>query len=51
LTVTLRATDDQGLIHEKAVSLLPLPHPSPLNQRYYAKFPNMLQTRLGAIAF
>lgn len=51
LTVTLRAMDDQGLTHEKQVSLSPLPHPSPLNQRYYAKFPQMLQTRLGAIAF
>ena len=51
LQVTLRATDDQGLEHQKIVYLSPLPHPSPLNQRYYAKFPQMLQTRLGAIAF
>ncbi|NJN71857.1 MAG: uracil-DNA glycosylase [Limnothrix sp. RL_2_0] len=51
LVVTLRAMDDQGLVREKQVILSPLPHPSPLNQRYYAKFPSMLQTRLGAIAF
>lgn len=51
LQVTLRATDEEGLEHQKVVSLSPLPHPSPLNQRYYAKFPQMLQNRLGAIAF
>lgn len=51
LQVTLRAVDEQGLEHQKVVYLSPLPHPSPLNQRYYAKFPQMLQTRLGAIAF
>ncbi|AFY38022.1 Uracil-DNA glycosylase superfamily [[Leptolyngbya] sp. PCC 7376] len=51
LQVTLRATDDQGIEHQKTVALSPLPHPSPLNQRYYAKFPQMLQNRLGSIAF
>ncbi|OKH19755.1 uracil-DNA glycosylase family protein [[Limnothrix rosea] IAM M-220] len=51
LEVTLKAIDDQGLEHQKVVALSPLPHPSPLNQRYYAKFPQMLQRRLGAIAF
>lgn len=51
LKVTLRAVDDQGVAHQKVVSLAPLPHPSPLNQRYYAKFPGMLQNRLQAIAF
>ncbi|MGB2926757.1 MAG: uracil-DNA glycosylase family protein [Limnothrix sp.] len=51
LDVTLRATDEQGLEHQKVVTLSPLPHPSPLNQRYYAKFPQMLQARLEAIAF
>jgi uracil-DNA glycosylase len=25
----------------------PLPHPSPLNQRWYAQFPDLLQTRLA----
>ncbi len=51
LKVTLHATDDQGLVHQKVISLSPLPHPSPLNQKYYARFPQMLQNRLGAIAF
>ena len=27
----------------------PLPHPSPLNRRYYAEFPAMLKARLSAI--
>lgn len=51
LEVTLRALDDRGVSHQKVIVLLPLPHPSPLNQRYYARFPQMLQNRLGAIAF
>ncbi len=51
LNVTLTATDNQGLEHQKVVTLMPLPHPSPLNQRYYAKFPQMLQDRLAAISF
>lgn len=51
LQVTLRATDDRGQTLQKVVTLAPLPHPSPLNQRYYAKFPSMLQNRLAAIAF
>jgi len=33
------------------VTLLPLPHPSPLNQRYYALFPDLLQKRLTEFAF
>lgn len=33
----------------KAVSLGPLPHPSPLNQRWYALFPTLLETRLRAV--
>jgi uracil-DNA glycosylase len=46
LSVTLPATDDQGMIHQKVVSLFPLPHPSPLNQKYYAQFPQLLANRL-----
>jgi len=46
LQVTLTAKDDLGMSHQRQVTLLPLPHPSPLNQQYYAKFPEMLQTRL-----
>jgi uracil-DNA glycosylase len=49
LQVTLSATDEQGTRQERQVSLLPLPHPSPLNQQYYAQFPQMLQQRLESI--
>ncbi len=34
---------------EKAIVLAPLPHPSPLNQRWYAKFPSLLDQRLREI--
>lgn len=51
IIVTLTATDDEGKKHQKSVTLLPLPHPSPLNQTYYAKFPGMLQERLNEVAF
>ena len=48
IEVTLTAIDDQGKQQEKLVTLLPLPHPSPLNQKYYAQFPSLLQQRLGS---
>ncbi len=51
LTVNLSATDDLGMIHQRVITLLPLPHPSPLNQKYYAAFPRMLQTRLAQVEF
>jgi uracil-DNA glycosylase len=51
LGVTLTATDDLGMTHQRPVTLLPLPHPSPLNQKYYALFPKMLQQRLNDFAF
>ncbi|MEL4897936.1 uracil-DNA glycosylase family protein [Crocosphaera sp. Alani8] len=51
LKVTLEAMDFQGTKHERQVSLLPLPHPSPLNKRYYAKFPQMLQKRINEFEF
>ena len=35
---------------EKAAIVCPLPHPSPLNQRYYGLFPGMLGARLAAAA-
>lgn len=47
--ITLIAQDDQGKQHERSVTLSPLPHPSPLNQQYYAQFPTMLQQRLASI--
>lgn len=51
LTVQLAAMDEGGKVLRKRVMLSPLPHPSPLNQRYYALFPGMLQTRLEQIPF
>ncbi len=51
LTVNLSATDSQGISHSKAIILLPLPHPSPLNQKYYTAFPKMLQSRLLQVEF
>ena len=51
LTVNLTATDDEGNSKEKSIALLPLPHPSPLNKRYYAIFPEMLQHRLAQVEF
>lgn len=49
IQVTLTAQDDQGQQHQRLVTLLPLPHPSPLNQQYYTQFPALLQQRLGSI--
>jgi uracil-DNA glycosylase len=51
LTVNISATDDGGMSQTKAITLLPLPHPSPLNQKYYAAFPKMLQKRLAQVEF
>jgi uracil-DNA glycosylase len=51
LPLTLTATDSEGITHQKPISLLPLPHPSPLNKQYYAAFPRMLQHRLGQVEF
>jgi uracil-DNA glycosylase family 4 len=51
LPIILKATDEQGREYERQISLLPLPHPSPLNQQYYAKFPQMLQQRLNEFEF
>jgi uracil-DNA glycosylase len=51
LPVMLRATDGQGMEYQRPISLLPLPHPSPLNQKYYAQFPQMLQQRLAEVEF
>lgn len=50
LQVTM-AAEEEGEKHQKIVRLLPLPHPSPLNQTYYAKFPAMLQQRLKELDF
>jgi uracil-DNA glycosylase len=46
IELTLTATDSQGIIQRKIVTVMPLPHPSPLNQKYYAQFPLLLAARL-----
>ena len=50
IKVTLEVTDEEVLkeegLTEKVVTLMPLPHPSPLNQKYYAQFPQLLAERL-----
>ncbi|MBE9048457.1 uracil-DNA glycosylase [Pleurocapsales cyanobacterium LEGE 10410] len=51
LTVNISATDALGMSHTKVLTLLPLPHPSPLNQKYYEAFPKMLQKRLSQVEF
>ncbi len=51
LPIILQATDRFGMHYQRQVTLLPLPHPSPLNQKYYAKFPQMLQQRLDEFEF
>lgn len=33
----------------KSLTLLPLPHPSPLNQRWYGRFPELLAQRLRSV--
>jgi uracil-DNA glycosylase len=51
LIVNLTATDEQGNSIQKSVILLPLPHPSPLNKKYYGIFPQMLKQRLTQVEF
>ncbi|MDJ0647368.1 MAG: uracil-DNA glycosylase family protein [Xenococcaceae cyanobacterium MO_188.B19] len=51
LTVSVTATDESGTQFNKSITLLPLPHPSPLNQKYYSAFPRMLQQRLTQVEF
>ena len=51
ISVNLSATDDLGMTHQRLITLLPLPHPSPLNQTYHAIFPEMLQKRLAQVEF
>lgn len=38
-----------GKTRTKTVHLAPLPHPSPLNQRWYGQFPALILKRLGAV--
>jgi uracil-DNA glycosylase len=51
LNLNLTAKDPQGKQTQKQVIIYPLPHPSPLNQRYYNLFPAMLKLRLTQLAF
>jgi uracil-DNA glycosylase len=51
LEVVMEAIGCDGKSRHKKLILLPLPHPSPLNQRYYAQFPRMLQDRLNEFEF
>ncbi|NER38932.1 MAG: uracil-DNA glycosylase [Oscillatoria sp. SIO1A7] len=46
LPVTIEISDSEGDDHSRQITLFPLPHPSPLNTKYYAQFPQMLQERL-----
>lgn len=43
----LLRSDRDGKVRTKPVTLAPLPHPSPLNQRWYGQFPTMLDARLA----
>lgn len=49
ITVTITTKDTESNVHSRQITLFPLPHPSPLNQQYYAQFPQLLQQRLEEI--
>lgn len=49
--LTLTALDSEGKTHKKQVTIYPLPHPSPLNQKYYNLFPSMFQHTLSQLEF
>jgi uracil-DNA glycosylase family 4 len=51
LQVMLTASDDGGMQYQRQVTLLPLPHPSPLNKQWYPLFPQLLQDRLNEFEF
>jgi uracil-DNA glycosylase len=48
LECVLSASSPDGPIR-KGLTLLPLPHPSPLNQRWYKQFPGLLAGRMAAV--
>jgi uracil-DNA glycosylase len=50
IELTLVAQNEAGNQEKKLVTLMPLPHPSPLNQKYYSQFPHLLQERLRNVA-
>lgn len=45
----LRSTDKNGPV-QKTLVIMPLPHPSPLNARWYKQFPELLAKRLARLA-
>lgn len=51
INLTISAKDEEGNIHQKPVTIYPLPHPSPLNQKYYQRFPLLLENTLSRLAF
>ncbi len=48
LPCILDVTTNVGPVR-KPLTLLPLPHPSPLNQRWYKQFPELLARRLDTV--
>jgi uracil-DNA glycosylase len=48
LECVVSVTSPDGPMSKK-LTLLPLPHPSPLNQRWYKQFPALLARRLAAV--
>jgi len=50
-SLNLSAYDENGARYQRQVTLMPLPHPSPLNQRYYGIFPQLLRARLNELEF
>jgi len=51
LSLNLNAFNEDSIQYQRKVTLLPLPHPSPLNQKYYKMFPQLLRSRLGELEF
>lgn len=51
LNVTISTITKEGKTCQKKVTIYPLPHPSPLNQKYYSRFPVMLEKTLSQLAF
>ncbi len=49
IACVLAAESPDGMVH-KPLTLSPLPHPSPLNQRWYKLFPKLLARRLQGIS-
>lgn len=51
LNVTISTIGEEGKTYTKDLTIYPLPHPSPLNQKYYNRFPFMLENTLSRLAF